>query len=167
MYFVILTTALTLHKAGISQLDSSKDAVKALEPLAGRFASLLYAIGLIGGFLAIPVLAGSSAYVFSETFDFRQGLDQKLRRARGFYGTLVLSILVCMVLTFAPIKPMDALFWTAVINGLLAPFILVGILLVACDRVLMRNQPSSMLSRIVVGMTTAGMFVAGIAVFFL
>ena len=166
MYFIILTTALTLHKNGITQLESSKDAVKALAPLAGHFAAWLYAIGLIGvGFLAIPTLAGSAAYVFTETFAFRQGLDERLLRARAFYGILVLSILFGMALTFAPIKPMDALFWSAVINGLLAPFVLVGILLVACDSVLMRDQPSSMLARIIVGITTVGMFAAGIAIF--
>jgi NRAMP (natural resistance-associated macrophage protein)-like metal ion transporter len=166
MYFIILTTALTLHKEGITQLDSSKDAVKALAPLAGHFASVLYAIGLIGvGFLAIPTLAGSAAYVFSETFGFHQGLDERLPRARAFYGILVLSIVFGMALTFTPIKPMDALFWSAVINGLLAPFVLVGILLVACDKVLMRDQRSSMIARITVGVTTLGMFVAGVAIF--
>jgi len=169
MYFIILTTALTLHKSsianGIVEMDS-KTAVKALAPLAGHFASWLYSIGLIGvGFLAIPTLAGSAAYVFTETFNLRQGLDERLLRARAFYGILVLSILFGMALTFTPIKPMDALFWSAVINGLLAPFVLVGILLVACDTVLMRNQPSSMLARITVGITTVGMFAAGIAIF--
>jgi len=166
MYFIILTTALTLHKNNITQLESSKDAVKALAPLAGHFASWLYAVGLIGvGFLAIPTLAGSAAYVFTETFGFRQGLDEKLHRVRAFYGILVLSMLFGMALTFTPIKPMDALFWSAVINGLLAPFVLIGVLLVACDSVLMRNQRSSMLARIVVGITTAAMFAAGIAIF--
>jgi NRAMP (natural resistance-associated macrophage protein)-like metal ion transporter len=166
MYFIILTTALTLHKNGITQLESSKDAVKALVPLAGHFASWLYAVGLIGvGFLAIPTMAGSAAYVVTETFAFRQGLDERLLRARAFYGILVLSILFGMALTFTPIKTMDALFWTAVINGLLAPFVLVGVLLVACDSVVMHNQPSSMLARVVVGITTAGMFAAGVAIF--
>jgi len=166
MYFIILTTALTLHQEGITQLDSSKDAVKALSPLAGHFAAVLYAIGLIGvGLLAIPTLAGSAAYVFSETFGFHQGLDEKLPRARAFYGILVLSIVFGMALTFTPIKPMDALFWSAVINGLLAPFVLVGILLVACDKVLMRDQRSSLLARLIVGITTLGMFAAGIAIF--
>jgi NRAMP (natural resistance-associated macrophage protein)-like metal ion transporter len=166
MYFIILTTALTLHKNGITQLDSSKNAVKALAPLAGHFASWLYAVGLIGvGFLAIPTMAGSAAYVFVETFDLPQGLDEKLLHARAFYGILVLSMLLGMALTFTPIKPMDALFWSAVINGLLAPFVLVGILLVACDSMLMQNQRSSMLARITVGITTIGMFAAGIAIF--
>ena len=168
MYFVILTTALTLHKSGaVVQLQGSKDAVVALAPLAGHFASLLYAVGLIGvGFLAIPTMTGSAAYVFSETFGFRQGLDEKLLRARAFYGIVTLSMIVGVVLTFMPINPMDALFYSAVINGLLAPFVLVGVLLVAWDRVLMANQRSSLLARIVVGITAAAMFAAGIAIFF-
>ena len=167
MYFIILTAALTLHKEGITQLESSQDAVKALTPLAGQAAAGLYAVGIIGvGLLAIPTLAGSGAYVFTETFDFRQGLDEKLHRARAFYGILVLSIVLGMGLTFTPIKPMDALFWSAVINGLLAPFVLVGILLVACDNAVMRNQRSSLLARITVGFTTLAMFAAGAAIFF-
>jgi NRAMP (natural resistance-associated macrophage protein)-like metal ion transporter len=167
MYFIILTTALTLHTHVATQhIQTSKDAVQALKPLAGQFAALLYATGLIGvGFLAIPTLAGSAAYAFTETFGFRQGLDETLRRARAFYGILILSIVLGVALTFSPIKPVDALFWTAVINGVLAPFLLVGILLVACDRKIMQNQPSSMLGRIVVGITAIGMFVAAIGLF--
>ena len=167
MYFIILTTALTLHKAGETHLETSKQAAAALAPLAGRFASVLYAVGLIGvGFLAIPTLAGSSAYVFSETFGLRQGLDQKLTRAKAFYGIFALSILFGIALTFTPIKPMDALFFTAVINGVLAPFIMLGILWVACDQLLMQKQTSSWLARITVGVTTLGMFVAAVALFF-
>jgi NRAMP (natural resistance-associated macrophage protein)-like metal ion transporter len=166
MYFIILTTALTLHQNGITKLDSSKDAVQALAPLAGHFASLLYAVGLIGvGLLAIPTLAGSAAYVFVETFGFPQGLDEKLFEARAFYGILVLSIVLGMALTFTSIKPMDALFWSAVINGIVAPFVLVGILLVACDNVLMQDQRSSLLARITVGVVTVAMFGAAIAIF--
>jgi NRAMP (natural resistance-associated macrophage protein)-like metal ion transporter len=168
MYFIILTAALTLHNHGITQLNTSADAVKALRPLAGNFASILYSAGLIGvGFLAIPTLAGSTAYAFSETFDWRQGLDQKLLRARAFYGVLACSVIVGMALSFTSVKAMDALFLTAVINGILAPFLLVGILIVACDRVIMQNQPSSMVSRVVVAVTTLGMFGAAVALFVL
>jgi NRAMP (natural resistance-associated macrophage protein)-like metal ion transporter len=167
MYFIILTAALTLHRHGITHLVSSKDAVTALRPLAGPFAALLYAVGLIGvGFLAIPTLAGSAAYAFTETFGFRQGLNEKLRRARAFYSVIILSVVLGIGLTFTPIKPMDALFWTAVINGVLAPFLLVGILMVASDRQIMRGQPSSLLGRVVVGITAIGMFVAAGALFF-
>jgi Mn2+/Fe2+ NRAMP family transporter len=168
MYFIILTTALTLHTHGVTHLETTKDAVKALEPLAGQFAALLFAVGIIGvGFLAIPTLAGSAAYAFSETFGFRQGLDEKLSRARAFYAVMGLSILLGMALTFTHIKPVDALFLTAVINGILAPFLLVGILMVACDRKIMQGQPSSLLGRVVVGLTTIGMFFAAIAIFVL
>ena len=167
MYFIILTTALTLHKSGLTHLETSKQAAAALAPLAGKFASILYAVGLIGvGFLAIPTLAGSSAYVFSETFALRQGLDEKPSRAKAFYGIFVLSIAFGIALTFTPIKPMDALFLTAVINGVLAPFLMLGILWVACDKVLMLGQTSSWLARIVVGFTTLAMFFAAAALFF-
>ena len=166
MYFIILTAAMTLHQHGITHLESSKDAVQALRPLAGNFAALLYSVGLIGvGFLAIPTLAGSSAYAFSETFDWQQGLDKKLLRARAFYGVLICSVVVGMALSFTSIKPMDALYLTAVINGILAPFLLVGILMVACDRGIMQNQPSSWLARVAVAVTTLGMFGAAAALF--
>jgi NRAMP (natural resistance-associated macrophage protein)-like metal ion transporter len=167
MYFIILTSAMTLHKQGVSShLESSKDAVNALRPLAGEFSALLYSVGLIGvGFLAIPTLAGSSAYAFSETFGWRQGLDEKLGHARAFYGALVISVLVGMALSFTSIKPMDALFLTAVINGILAPFLLVGILIVACDGAIMQNQASSWLARLAVGVTTLAMFGAALALF--
>ena len=168
MYFIILTAALTLHAHGLTHIETSKDAVSALQPLAGKFAALLYAVGLIGvGFLAIPTLAGSAAYVFTETFGLRQGLNEKLHRARAFYGVLALAVLLGMGLTFTSIKPIDALFYTAVINGVLAPFLLVGILAVACDRKIMHGQPSSWLGRIVVGVTAAGMFAAAVAIFVL
>src|SRR5450432_1983588 len=95
MYFIILATALTLHKHGIIKIESSKQAAEALLPLAGKFAYLLYAVGLIGvGFLAVPTLAGSAAYAFAETFHWRQGLDQKLKRARAFYSVVILSTLI-------------------------------------------------------------------------
>jgi Mn2+/Fe2+ NRAMP family transporter len=159
---------MTLHRHGITQIKNSSDAIQALQPLAGRFAALLFAIGLVGvGFLAIPTLAGSAAYAFAETFGFRQGLDEKLLRARAFYGIMALSIVLGIALTFTPIRPMDALFWTAVINGVLAPFLLVGILLVASDRRVMQNQPSSLFALGVVGVTTMGMFLAAAGLFLL
>ena len=166
MYFIILTAAFTLHTHGVTNPQTTKDIVSALQPLAGRFATLLFAIGIVGvGFLAIPTLAGSAAYAFSEIFRLRHGLDEKLSRARAFYGVMGLSIVLGIALTFTHIKPVDALFLTAVINGILAPPLLVGILLVACDRKIMLNQTSSMLGRIVVGITTVGMAFAAIALF--
>jgi Mn2+/Fe2+ NRAMP family transporter len=164
MYFIILTTALVLHGHGITNIDTSKQAAEALRPLAGTLAYLLYTIAIIGvGFLAIPTLAGSAAYAFAETFSWKQGLDKSLRGARHFYAVLIFSILLGLTLDFLKVNPVKALFWTAVINGVLAPFLLVGILLAASDRKLMRGQPSSWLSRIVVGIVTLGMFGAAAA----
>jgi len=168
MYFIILTTALVLHRHGITNIETSKQAAEALRPLAGTLAYLLYAIGIIGvGFLAIPTLAGSAAYAFAETFSWKQGLDKSLRGARHFYAVLIFSILLGLTLDFLKVNPVKALFWTAVINGVLAPFLLVGILIAASDRKLMQGQPSSWLSRIVVGIVTLGMFGAAVAMFIL
>jgi Mn2+/Fe2+ NRAMP family transporter len=165
-YFIVLTTALTLHKHGITHIESTKEAAEALQPLAGELAYLLFTIGIIGvGFLAIPTLAGSAAYAFAETFRWRQGIDKKFTSARAFYGVFILSMFVGMVLDFIGVNPIKALYWTAIINGLLAPFLLVGILIVASDRKLMQGQPSSWLSRMVVGITILAMFGAGAAMF--
>ena len=166
MFFIILAAALTLHRHGITNIESSKQAAEALAPLAGKFATLLYTAGLIGvGLLAIPTLSGSAAYAFAETFDWSFGLDQRLRNARYFYGVVILSTAAGIALDFADVNPIKALFWSAVVNGLLAPFLLVAILIVACDRNLMNGQPSSHLSRWIVGLTTAVMFAAAIGMF--
>jgi len=166
MYFIILTAASTLHRDGITQVESTRQAISVLQPLAGKFATLLYATGLISvGFLAIPTLAGSSAYAFAETFAWRQGLGQTLPRARGFYGTLVCSIVFGVALCFTHIRPTDALYLTAVINGILAPFLLAAIVWVASDHTLMQGQPSSWLARIIVIVTMLGMFGAAIGIF--
>jgi Mn2+/Fe2+ NRAMP family transporter len=168
MYFIILTTAIVLHRHGINDIETSKQAAEALRPLAGTFAYLLYTIGIIGvGFLAIPTLAGSAAYAFAETFSWQEGLDEPFRGATPFYGVLLFSILVGIGMDFLNVNPVRALFWTAVINGVLAPFLLVGILVAASDRKLMQNQPSSWLSRIAVGIITLVMFGAAAAMFLL
>jgi Mn2+/Fe2+ NRAMP family transporter len=166
MYFIILTTALTLHRHGLTQIETSRQAAEALIPLAGKFAGLLFTIGILGvGFLAIPTLAGSAAYAWAETFGWHQGLDAKLKSARAFYSIVICSTLVGMVIDFAKISPVKALFYTAVINGLLAPFLLVAVLLIATDRKIMCGQPSSPLSILCVALTTFFMFVAAIGMF--
>lgn len=166
MYFIILTTALTLHRHGLTDIQTSRQTAEALRPLAGNFAALLFTVGVIGvGFLAIPTLAGSAAYALAETFGWRQGLDAKLKSARAFYFVLIASILVGIAIDFANINPVKALFWTAVINGVLAPFLLAAVLFVAVDRRIMRNQPSSPLAVTAVGLTTIAMFGAAIAMF--
>ena len=166
MYFIILATAITLHRHGVTHPQSSRDVAEALTPLAGRFASLLYTVGLLGtGALAIPTLAGSAAYAFAEIFGWRQGIDEIYPRARAFYSAFVVSIVLGVALDFSGINPIKALYWTAVLNGLLAPFLLVGVLIVASDAKLMRGQPTSRLGRAVVLTTTVAMFGAAIGMF--
>jgi NRAMP (natural resistance-associated macrophage protein)-like metal ion transporter len=168
MYFIMLTAALTLHAHNQTNIESSRQVAEALKPLAGPFAAALYTIGLIGvGLLAIPVLAGSSAYAFAETFAWKQGLDKPLRSARYFYAAIGVSTVLGIALVFVKINPIKALFWASVINGILAPFLLIGILIVSCDRRLMQRQPSSWLSRAIVGLTAAIMFAAAAAMFVL
>ena len=166
MYFIILTAAVTLHPHGVTQIETSKQAAEALRPLAGSFAYFVYTIGLIGvGLLAIPTLTGSAAYAFAETFHWREGLDLPFRGARAFYTVLMFSTAVGIAMDFLDINPVKALFWTAVINGLLAPFLLVGILFVALDSKIMNGQPSSILSRVIVSVLTLLMFGAAIGMF--
>jgi Mn2+/Fe2+ NRAMP family transporter len=160
MFFVMLTTALTLHGRA-AELRTSREIAEALRPVAGRFAELVYATGLIGvGLLAIPTLAGSAAYAFAETFRWRQGVDQKPSGASRFYAIVGVSTAAGMALDFLGVNPVRALFWSAVVNGVLAPFLLLGILAVAGDRHLMNGQPSSRLQLALVGLVTLLMFAA-------
>ena len=168
MFFVILTTARTLHLHGLTQLETSREVAQALRPLAGRFAEVLYTVGIVGvGLLAIPTLAGSAAYAFAETFGWRQGLDRKFARARYFYGVIVLATAAGVVLDFADVNPVRILYGTAVVNGLLAPFLLLGILAVAADRRVMRGQPIPRLSVALLAATTVLLFGAAAGMFFL
>ncbi len=129
---IIIATAATLHSHGITQITSADQAALALRPIAGDYAFLLFAIGIVGtGLLAVPVLAGSAAYALSETFDWEEGLDKKPRAARAFYGAIGSATLGGVVFNFLGIDPIRALYWTAVINGLLAPPLMVMTLLVA------------------------------------
>jgi len=168
MYFIILTTALTLHAHGITEPQSSREIAEALRPLAGPFAALLYMVGILGtGALAIPTLAGSAAYAFSEIFNWRQGMDERASRAPAFYGIVIASMGTAVAINFANVNAVKALYWTAVINGVLAPFLLVGMLLVASDKAVMHGQPSSPLGRAAVAVTALAMFIAAGAMFFL
>ncbi len=166
MFFIILTTAMTLHAHGITHIETSKDAAAALGPLAGKFAETLFAIGLIGvGLLAIPTLTGSSAYALAEAMRWRQGLNREFHSARAFYTVIIASTIVGIGINFAGMSPVRALYWSAVINGLLAPFLLLGVVLLASDSKLMQGQPSSRWSIVMVSITTLLMFGAGVGMF--
>jgi NRAMP (natural resistance-associated macrophage protein)-like metal ion transporter len=159
MYFIILTTAMTLHRNGITDINTTRDAAAALKPLAGPLAMTLFTIGIVGvGLVAIPTLITSSAYALAETFRWKGGLHHGFHAARPFYSIIILSCLVGMGLDFTNVSPMKALFWAAVISGLIAPFLLLGIVIVASDRKIMRGQPSPFGIRLVVGFAAIGMF---------
>ena len=132
-YFVILATAVTLNAAGITNIDTAAQAATALRPLAGNFAFLLFATGIIGvGMIGVPVLAGSAAYAAAEAMGWKEGLERSATDARGFYGVIAVSVLLGLVIQYSPISPMKALFWSAVINGVVAvPLMVVIILLVS------------------------------------
>jgi NRAMP (natural resistance-associated macrophage protein)-like metal ion transporter len=134
-YFVVLTAAAALHASGQTDVTTAAQAAEALKPLAGDFASLLFALGLIGtGLLAIPVLVGSSAYATAELFGWREGLNTTFRQAPQFYGVIALATLVGIAMNFAGVGEIRALYVAAVINGVTAPLLLVVIMLVAGDR---------------------------------
>ncbi|MBK9010215.1 divalent metal cation transporter [Novosphingobium sp.] len=130
--FIVIATAATLHANGVREIESAAQAAEALRPIAGNLAFALFAIGIIGtGMLAVPILAGSAAYAVSETFGWTEGLDRKPREAKAFYGVIALATLGGVALNFLAIDPMKALYWAAVVNGLLAPPLMVVTMLIA------------------------------------
>jgi Mn2+/Fe2+ NRAMP family transporter len=164
MYFIILATAATLFKAGKTDIQSATEAAEALRPLAGNGAYALLALGLIGaGFLGVPVLTGSSAYAVAEARGWKHGLDEKPRRAKLFYAMIVIPTLIGMLINFVGINPISALFWTAVINGFLAPPLLVVIMRIAKNRAIMGERANGPLTNIVGWATTATMWAAAIS----
>ncbi|HEY3851837.1 MAG TPA: divalent metal cation transporter [Steroidobacteraceae bacterium] len=137
-YFIMLATAVTLHVAGVTNIDSAAKAADALRPLAGNFAFSLFAIGILGvGLLGVPVLAGSGGYALSEAMGWRAGLGRRPRDARGFYGVITISVLAGLVIQYSPIQPMKALFWSAVINGVVAVPLMVVVILLASSKSVM------------------------------
>ena len=136
--FIIIATGATLHAQGVTQITSAAQAAEALRPIAGQFAFALFAIGIIGtGLLAVPVLAGSAAYAVSETFGWTEGLDRQPREAKAFYGVIALATMGGVALNFIGIDPMSALYWAAVVNGLLAPPLMVVTMLIARNPAIM------------------------------
>jgi NRAMP (natural resistance-associated macrophage protein)-like metal ion transporter len=161
MYFIMLATAATLHQAGRTDIRSATDAAEALRPLAGDLSSILLAVGLIGsGVLAVPILSGSAAYAVSEAFGWKYGLDQNPARAKQFYAVIAIATLIGVGIDYLGINPIDALFYTAVINGFVAPPLLVMIMLVANNRQIMGTRTNSRLTNILGWGAAAIMFLA-------
>ena len=132
-FFIILTSGTVLFNAGIHNIDTVEQAAKALQPLAGNMAYALFSIGVIGtGFLAIPVLAGASSYMMAETFNWDEGLDKKFHEAKGFYITIIISLLIGLFVQFLGISPVKALLWSAVLYGITAP-VMIAIILHICN----------------------------------
>ena len=168
-YFIILATAVTLHVAGITDINTAADAANALRPLAGEFAYILFAVGILGvGLIGVPVLAGSGAYALAETMGWNTGLEREATNARGFYSIIAVSLLAGLGIQYLPISPMKALFWSAVINGVVAvPLMAVIILLVSKKSVMgayVASRQIVILGRIaalVMGATVVRMFRPG------
>ncbi len=164
MWFIIITTASTLFRSGINDIDSASKAAQALRPIAGRFASVLFAAGIVGtGLLAVPILAGSSAYAIAETLRWREGLYLKLRQAWGFYGVIAFSTILGAAMNFVGINPIKALYYTAVINGLVAPPLLWLIMLIGNNRKIMEDKVNGRMSNILGWFTTIAMTTAAVA----
>jgi Mn2+/Fe2+ NRAMP family transporter len=166
-FFIILATAVTLHVAGVTDIQTAAQAASALRPLAGPFASLLFALGILGvGLIGVPVLAGSGGYALAEVMGWKEGLERKASDARGFYGVIAVCVLAALVIQYSPIDPMKALFYSAVINGAVAVPMLVVIIILASKRSVMGPYTASRslvvlgcIATAVMGLAAAWMFV--------
>ncbi len=164
--FIILTTAATLHAAGIRDVETSAQAAKALEPLAGRFAFELFAVGIIGtGLLAVPVLAGSAAYGVAETFRWHASLESRPNKAKQFYGVLAIATIVGLALNFVGLNPIRALFWSAVINGVVSVPLMIVTMRMAANRKVMGEFTLPPYLRVMGWVATAVMLAASIGLF--
>ena len=166
-FFIMLTVAATLHASGTTEIETAAQAAEALRPVAGNFAFLLFSVGIIGtGMLALPVLGGSAAYAVGEALKWPVGLERKAREAKGFYGVLAFATLVALALDFTGIDPIKALFWTAVINGVIACPIIAVMMHITTNKCVMKQFVLSPRLRIM-GWMAAVLMVAAAAGLFL
>ena len=167
-FFIMLTTAATLHAAGKTDIQTSADAASALRPIAGDFAYALFSLGIIGtGLLAIPVLAGSAAYAVSEAHGWPVGLEHKPREAIGFYTVIGLAVALGLGVGFSPLDPVKALFWSAVLNGVIAVPLMAAMMIVVSRHTQMGEFVASLRLRLLGWLATACMAVAAVAMFVL
>ncbi len=165
-FFIILTTAVTLHLNGVTQIETSAEAATALRPIAGEFAFLLFSAGIIGtGLLAIPVLAGSAAYAMAGAFKWKSSLEMKPTRAKKFYGIIAISTVVGVLLGFTPVNPIKALYWSAVINGVISVPIMTVMMLMASRREIMGQFVITLRLRVLGWLATA-MMAAAVSIMF-
>ena len=164
--FIILTTAATLNAHGIKDIQTSSQAAEALRPIAGEFAFVVFALGIVGtGMLAVPVLAASAAYAVGEALRWRVGLSQKPKRAKAFYGAIAAATLIGAVLNFSPLDPIKALFWSAVINGVAAVPIMIMIMHLSTRRAVMRQFTLGPVLKAFGWLATAVMAAAAVGMF--
>jgi NRAMP (natural resistance-associated macrophage protein)-like metal ion transporter len=164
MWFIMATAAASFFRHGIHRIDTAYQAAKMLEPLAGRFASLLFAVGIVGtGLLAVPIFAGSAAYAVAESFRMRKGLCRNLREAPGFYAIIVLATAIGFLMDLTGIDAIKALYYAAVLNGLAAPPLLLMVMLISGNGAIMKDKVNSPLSAALGWITTAGMTLAALA----
>lgn len=150
MFFIIIVCSATLHTSGISNIGSAAEAAQALEPLAGNFAYLLFAIGIIGtGLLAVPVLAGSTSYAIAESFRWVSGLHHKLKEAYAFYGVITVSMIIGLLLNFIGLDPIKSLIYSAVVNCIVAPIVLIFIVRLSSRSDIMGSFINSKLQKII------------------
>ncbi|MEO5967882.1 MAG: divalent metal cation transporter, partial [Ferruginibacter sp.] len=171
---ILVVAGTTLHNSGITDIKTAADAAKALEPLvhsfphSGYLAKLIFSVGIIGlGFLAVPVLSGSAAYAVSEAVNWKAGLNLKLKKARGFYGIIVISTLVGLIINFVGINPVKALVYSAVLNGIAAVPLIFLIIKISANNKIMGEYKSGMLSKVILWITFLGMASAAIAMFYM
>ncbi len=164
--FIVITTAATLHAHGITDIQTSSQAAQALRPIAGPFVFLVFALGIIGtGLLAVPVLAGSAAFAVGEAFGWHVGLALKLGRAPTFYAVIAIAFIVGVGLNFTRIDPIKALFWSAVINGVVAVPVMVMMMLLSSRKVVMGQFTLPWPLKVVGWLATAVMALAAIGMF--
>jgi len=164
MWFIIVTTASTLFVHGITNIETADQAAQVLRPLAGDFAYILFAAGIIGtGLLAVPILAGSAAYALGEALNWQVGLNKKYNQAQGFYLIIAVSTIVGLLVNFSSIKPFTMLYYTAILNGIAAPPLMALILLIGNNKKIMREHTNSWFSNIFGWIITGVMGIAAIA----
>ncbi len=149
MFFIIATCAATLFANGLTNIGTAADAALALRPLAGDFAFILFAIGILGvGLLAIPVLAGSASYAMSETFNWKAGLNRKLKQATSFYGVIIIAMILGIILNFIGLDPIKTLIYSAVFNGIISPIILFFIVRISANEGIMGTFKNKKLTNV-------------------